>query len=69
MRLLSQRVGFGKTDFFVLFKKSYIFWVACAKGTPVTKPPKPHWVAQLLTHRVKLHPILDPLGEPPNPLG
>ncbi len=57
MRLLVLGVGFGKSDFFVLFKKSYIFWVARGKGTFVIGPQKPHWVIDLLTHWGNFPPI------------
>ena len=34
--------------------KPLIFCLACGKGPLVTKPPKPHWVSDLLTHWGKL---------------
>jgi hypothetical protein len=57
MRLLVLGVGFGKSRFFVLFEKSISFRLACAKGEFVTKPPKTHWLSDLLTHWGKFPPI------------
>ena len=73
MCLLSLGVCFQDSKIKDQFKKVYIFRLACAKGEIVTKPPKPHWIDDLLTHWGKFPPHWvspKPTGtKPPKPNG